>query len=86
MFARGRWRDALQIVEAFGPNRYNKKQQIALAQTLHLNLGIAFTTAVIVADHLLASSLVALDFNAVMPDQGFILLIAEMSSDSFTHS
>jgi hypothetical protein len=34
LFARGRWSDALQIVEAFGPGRYNKKQHISLAQVL----------------------------------------------------
>lgn len=34
LFARGRWSDALQIVEAFGPGRYNKKQQVSLAHIL----------------------------------------------------
>lgn len=34
LFARGRWSDALQIVEAFGPGRYNEKQQISLAHVL----------------------------------------------------
>ncbi|KAF2187471.1 HET domain protein [Zopfia rhizophila CBS 207.26] len=34
LFARGRWSVALQIVEAFGPGRYYKKQQVALAHIL----------------------------------------------------
>ncbi|KAF1844993.1 uncharacterized protein K460DRAFT_416329 [Cucurbitaria berberidis CBS 394.84] len=34
LFARGRWSDALQIVEAFGPGRYNRKQQLSLAHIL----------------------------------------------------
>lgn len=34
LFARGRWTDALNIVEAFGPGRYSRKQQICLARVL----------------------------------------------------
>ncbi|KAH7044541.1 HET domain protein [Macrophomina phaseolina] len=34
LFARGLWSDALQIVEAFGSGRYNRKKQICLAHIL----------------------------------------------------
>lgn len=34
LFARGSWGDALQVVKAFGSGRYNRKQEVALAQLL----------------------------------------------------